>query len=240
MFIGMARGEPWTDELNPPAVDVLALNIGTISNEAYTGASLNSSNTKTKLNQKPFLGGIVEYKVIALSTNTFEVRKVSDNSLVGATPQTARTEPYDNLIQGIDLTVSNLTMTPGHFYTFKVDGPMGFKRIENKYLVVPDPEGTIDYRGTRWGVVSAQDAYKKGARYVYVQGFFRYDELPLVDYRQVGLFTGLTRANGVGNDIYALLPAQVGDCGALEVLDNRTQVTRNPDQKESYSFVIEL
>jgi hypothetical protein len=239
LFLGIAVTEPWDNEEIPDTADPEAVNIGKISGHTYSGASLNSSNARATLNTDPFELGVLTYRVTALSATTYEVRRLDNNSIVGSSSYTAQANPRTDIIPGVSLLVSNTSMTTGHQYTFKVDGPIGFKAIEQRYMVVPDVSGTIDYRGQRWAIVSPTDAFDLGARYVYVQAVLRYDELPLTDFRQIGLFSGLTRKVGVSNVDQSLLPNQVETTGALELIDNRQVITRNVNQKETISFIIE-
>ncbi|AWD93036.1 baseplate protein [Bacillus phage vB_BceM-HSE3] len=117
---------------------------------------------------------------------------------------------------------------------------IGVKRTEAQYMVVPDPNGTIAYRDSRWRVVPADQALQEGARWVYIEAYLRYDELPLSDYRQVGVFSRLKPKKDVPPGKYALLPTEIESVGLLEVLDNRKKTSRNLDQKEKLSLVIEL
>lgn len=125
--------------------------------------------------------------------------------------------------------------------TLSLDGAIGFKAIENKYLVVPDPtNGTITYRDSKWSIIDPATAIANNCRWVYIEAWLRYDELPIVQYRQVGVVTRLTRANGVAANKMALLPSEVSNQGMVEILDNRKAVYRQIDQKELLSLVIEF
>lgn len=117
---------------------------------------------------------------------------------------------------------------------------IGYKKVENMYLVVPDDNGTISYRDSKWRVVPPDQALAQGAKYIYIDTTIRYDELPLGDYRQVGVFTGLTRNDGVSSAKYNLLPSEVQSPGTLEVIDNRVSAPRQLDQKEKLSLVIQF
>ncbi len=124
--------------------------------------------------------------------------------------------------------------------TTGITSPIGYKKVETIYLVVPDEEGTIAYRDKRWRVVPADKAIEEGARWVYIDCYLRYDELPLSDYRQIGVISRLKPAEGVPPGKYNLLPEEVADAGILEVIDNRKKVPRQIDQKEMLSLVIEF
>jgi hypothetical protein len=122
-----------------------------------------------------------------------------------------------------------------------LDEVIGYKKVEYKYLVVEDiVDGTISYRDSKWRIVPPDQAVAQGARWVYVEAHLRYDELPLVSYRQVGIFNRLVKLSNIDAGKVALLPSEVEDVGVLEVYDNRKVVNRQSDQKEQLSFVIEF
>lgn len=129
---------------------------------------------------------------------------------------------------------------PATIETTQLDEAIGYKKVETVYLVVPDEAGTISYRDSSWRVVPANEAIAEGARWVYIDCHLRYDELPLVDYRQIGVFSRLTLADGVPEGKFNLLPSEVGDNGILEIVDNRKRTPRQIDMKEKLSIVIEF
>lgn len=123
----------------------------------------------------------------------------------------------------------------------ELEEPQGYKKIETKTLVIPDEEGTIVYRNTKWSAVTEEEAFAKGARWCYVSVWFEYDELPTnIQYRQVGLFTGLKTTEDVPPGQYALTPDQVEDQGVLEVIDNIHPVYRDMDKREKVAIVMEF
>lgn len=118
---------------------------------------------------------------------------------------------------------------------------IGFKKVEVKYLVVPDDvNGTIEYQNTKWRVVPLNQAYQEKARFVFLETTIRYDELPLGTYRQVGVYVDLVRADGVPSNKNNLLPEEVDDHGTLVIIDNRKFSNRQEDQKEILNVVIEF
>lgn len=126
--------------------------------------------------------------------------------------------------------------------TADVSEIIGFKKVETSYMVVPDNvSGTIQYRDSKWRIVTGEsNVYSQGAKWVYLEAYIRYDELPLGYYRQVGLYSGLVKNAGVLSTKYNLLPAEVQSRGILEVLDNRQPSNRQADQKERITMVIEF
>lgn len=116
-----------------------------------------------------------------------------------------------------------------------------YKRVESKYLVVPDEEnGTIIYQKTKWRVVSADTAFKEKCRWVYLTSFIYYDELPLKTYHQIGVYTGLKLATGVATGAVNLLPENVSDPGLLEIVDYRPGIGRSIDMREQIGLIIEF
>ena len=197
---------------------------------------------------------------------------------------------------------------------------IGYKKVEDAYMVVPDTSGSIIYRDSQWRVVSPvmyrfqliseasagdtqivvqspdpnkisaltvgtkvlleinqsmglaslitnvsgsgtqatitiadeidQD-YAAGSwvhwgilaescRACFVGTWIRYDELPLFPYRVIGVFNRLTLATGVATNLTALLPNQVDNPGILECVQYRMPFSRNIDQREYLSVIIEF
>lgn len=86
-------------------------------------------------------------------------------------------------------------------------------------------------------------ALVEGARYVYVDCYLNYDEFPIVTYRQIGLCTGVTpnTVDVMRSAEYAIGgTAEYTSLGVLEVLDNRVPATRDANQRELLSLIIEF
>lgn len=86
-------------------------------------------------------------------------------------------------------------------------------------------------------------AQVEGAKYVYVETYLNYDEFPLVTYRQLGLSTGV--APNTANTLLAAAYSptsvdQFTSLGILEVLDNRMPATRDINQREQLSLILEF
>lgn len=119
----------------------------------------------------------------------------------------------------------------------------GYKKVDSKFLVIPDEDGTgeLTYRNSKWKIVQYDQALEKGARWVYLSSYIAYNEFSTdMSYRQIGVCSRLkvkdTTASGKSN----LVPEEVEDPGILEVLDNRTPVFREADQRERLIVVIEF
>lgn len=83
-------------------------------------------------------------------------------------------------------------------------------------------------------------AIVEGAKYVYVECYLNYDQFPLVTYRQIGLCTGVT-PNSVDVLTSSSYPGETyTSLGILEILDNRSPSTRDINQRELLSLIIEF
>ena len=101
---------------------------------------------------------------------------------------------------------------PAPLETDELEEPVGYKKAESKFLVKPDPEGELVYRNIKWKIISPSEALTEGARWVYLSSSIAYTEFPVsISYRQVAVFTGLTRADEVDAGKYNLLPSEVDD-----------------------------
>ena len=194
---------------------------------------------------------------------------------------------------------------------FRLRDVIGLKKATNVQLVVPDENGTIQYRTQNWRIVLPEittrissvgvtknstvisvtsteglkagaklrvnnlyegkivsisgslitldteapeaipagalvlgGAFVEGAKYVYVETYLEYDRFPIEPtYRQIGLCTGVTP-----NDSDTLLAAaysptgtdQFTSLGVLEVLDNRLPASRDINQREQLSLILEF
>lgn len=117
---------------------------------------------------------------------------------------------------------------------------VALKKAEVVKLVVPDPSGTIEHAGTLWREVSIDNARSEGARCVYIATYLRYDEVPVVPFRQTGVYVDITRAEGVLPGKLVLLPGEIADHGYLLSVSNRTVLPRATDQKELIEALIEF
>lgn len=122
----------------------------------------------------------------------------------------------------------------------ELDELIGMKRATRKLLVMPDANGDIEYRDSRWKYITEEEAIENNARWVLIETTIYYDELPTTDYRQVGVFSRVQRAAGVEANKVVLTPDEIASVGILEVLDNRHVVTRQPDVKDVYQMIIEF
>ena len=123
-----------------------------------------------------------------------------------------------------------------------LDGLVGLKKATRVLLVMPDDDGEIEYRGSTWKPISIAEAIQNKARWVLVETTIYYDEMPITDYRQIGIFSRVQKSDGIGDDQTVLLVERndIKELGVLEVLDNRHVVTRQSDTKDVYQMIIEF
>jgi hypothetical protein len=114
------------------------------------------------------------------------------------------------------------------------------KKVSQKLLVMPADDGTIEYNKTKWKILTKEEAMQNQARWVYVKTELYYDEIDVVDYRQVGIYTRVTKRSDVANTKTLLLPEEVKDPGLLIMLNNRHVATRQQDTRDRYAMVIEF
>lgn len=151
-----------------------------------------------------------------------------------------RTTAWANDAQGRNEGSPDFTLPLENVSDTTLQELVAYKKTEVKHLVVPDANGTIAYRQRRWRIVPEAQAVAEGARWVYLQTTLAYDEVPLTDYRQIGVFSRLVKQSSVPAGQLALLPKDVSNSGILEVTDNRRVITRQLDQKEILELVIEF
>lgn len=117
---------------------------------------------------------------------------------------------------------------------------IGMKLVSRKLLVMPDDNGEIEYRSSRWKFVSESEAIINNVRWVLIEASIYYDDLPVSAYRQVAVFSRVQRADGVDVAKEVLLPSEIASTGILEVLENRHVVTRQSDVKDVFQMIIEF
>jgi len=122
-----------------------------------------------------------------------------------------------------------------------IDTLQAVKKAEVLSLVVPDATGTIEFQGQMYKTITATkaSAIAAGARFVYVAVWLKYAEVPVVTYRQSGVFAGLIKAAG-SEAKTILLPAEISDVGYLMALNNRSPIPRETDSKEFLEFILEF
>lgn len=199
---------------------------------------------------------VTDYKLL----DVVGLKKVTNTYMVIPTDETENVIPYRNqnwkrVEPYLSTTVGDTGITLGST-VISVKSVAGFTigskiRVADKYeatikgisgvlltLDVPAPEAIPANSPVIGGAIV------EGAKYVYVECYLQYDRFPLgYSYRQIGLCTGVTpntedvlrsaRYTTTGQDEYTSL-------GILEILDNRLPATRDINQQEKLSLIIEF
>ncbi len=151
-----------------------------------------------------------------------------------------RTSPWEGEINEDGTKNPDFTAPLPMVTTRALDELIGMKRVDVKALVVPDDEGTVVYRDQTWRKISPEEAIELEAHWVYIEASILYDELPAVEYRQIGVFSRVSLNDEVPANKSILLPEDIKNTGILEILDQRKVVTRNEDSKDTFSMIIEF
>lgn len=116
---------------------------------------------------------------------------------------------------------------------------VGLKKCSKKFLVVPDENGTIEYADTNWRIVDESEAKELKAHWVFLESVFSFEDFTATDYRQLGIFSRVERAEGVEDKDILQIP-EIKDVGVLEVLCNRHVNTRQSGVRDVYQMIIEF
>lgn len=118
--------------------------------------------------------------------------------------------------------------------TTDIDEIVCFVPASTKTFIIQDPTGLLIFDGLKWSPITVEEAYLQQANYVMILGTFTQTEVPLVTYRQYGLYSGLVKAVGAPNG--PLLPEHVVDNGVLEAYHNHPPVIRTTYMSEERRF----
>jgi len=118
---------------------------------------------------------------------------------------------------------------------------VGFKKMDTVSLCKELPEGattsypTVKYRGKTWKLVPDADAHSEEAYHVFFSTVITGDDLPLGEYRQVGVYTNIV------SDATILLPDSTDLSGrTLFFYDNRERFNRTDRVTVTESFIINM
>lgn len=115
----------------------------------------------------------------------------------------------------------------------------GLKKADTVSLCYPSDVGEIEFRGQRYSFVDDSVAYDYDSRYLYCSALLRFDEFPIVTFRQYGITVGVIPTPGnEGKDV--LLPDEVQNYGKLIGYVNIPPVIRTASSKNLLEIVIEL
>lgn len=160
-------------------------------------------------------------------------RAISFQELANVYFGLGKTSPWENE------TDDNFSAPLPSIEATELEELIGMKKVDVKSLVVPDEDGTIVYRDQTWRKISAEEAIKLGAHWVYIEATIYYDELPAQAYRQIGVFSRVVTKPSASSSA-VLLPEDIINVGVLEILDQRKVVTRNEDSRDTFSMIIEF
>ena len=123
--------------------------------------------------------------------------------------------------------------------TTDINEIQGAKRCNIVSLCVPDASGTIEFQGQKYRLVSDSEAYSQGARWVYFRADLKYDQFPVVTYRQTALYIDLVPASGYeGYDV--LYPTQIESNGILYYYKNHPPRYRTVESVDIVEVIIEV
>jgi len=115
----------------------------------------------------------------------------------------------------------------------------GFAKAQSVFLCYPDENGSIEFRGQRYSLVLNDDnAYDNDSRFLYCSTLLKFDEFPVVTFRQYGLVVGVVPTSGNENKT-VLLPDEVLDPGKLICYVNHPPIVRSVGSKNLLEIVIE-
>lgn len=156
-----------------------------------------------------------------------------------------RTTPWTEADRTSNTPTSVVTVDDNHpptpVKTDDITDIVGMKKVEAKFLVVPDESGTLSYMNKKWKIIPKEEALNEGARWVFITSTIKYTEFPVdVSYRQVGACTSVKLQESADPNNYVVLPTDIKDKGILEILDNRKPIYREADQVEILKLVVEF
>ena len=126
--------------------------------------------------------------------------------------------------------------------TLNIQEIIGFKKMSTVSLCKPlgATETTayteVTYNGTRWALIPTAKATEEGAYHVYFSASLTGTELPPGEYRQVGIYVGLTTASSKT----ALLPSEITSRGTLQFYDNRQRFNRTDKVSVTERFIVSM
>lgn len=215
IYVAIGKTSPWPDDATPPVPDPVQLaQTGTVDTVGTNVTGTGTAFTAFDVGRLIFING--------------EVRQI-------ATWTDASTVTIDSALS-VDAVGASFSMSP------VVEEIVGFVKVQQNKLVVPDNAGPINVYGATWREVDPADAYKEQARRVWLQGEFAYDAVSTsISYRQVGIYSGLVRdpADLLANPgKTVLLPADVVDPGVLEYIYHDRPIPRALNRRDVLNVII--
>lgn len=124
--------------------------------------------------------------------------------------------------------------------TVDIEQIQGFKLVDVLSMCVLDNVlGTIEIKGNKYRLVTDNDSYTEGARYLYFKTTLLYAQYPLCTFRQIGVYVDTIAVTGhETDDILSIANTQSN--GRLLEYENIQPVTRNSDSKNIIEMVYEF
>ena len=120
-----------------------------------------------------------------------------------------------------------------------VSGVVVYKRVETTSVCVPDLNGLVVFQTQKYTLIQDINALSAVARYTYLKTSLNYTEVPVVTFRQVGVFSGLVPSAGFTTaDI--LLPTQIVSPGRLLFVANDIPRVRSINTRDIIEIIREF
>ncbi len=115
----------------------------------------------------------------------------------------------------------------------------GYQKAQTVSLCYPDPAGAIEFKGARYSLVTDENAYSYESRFLYASTLLKFDEFPVLTFRQYRLLVGvIPTAGNEGKSI--LLPGEVADRGKVIGYVNHPPIIRTAGSKNLLEIIIEF
>ena len=227
IYIAIGQQSAWTDENSPPITDPTSLLINQV---------VGYKKVSDKYMVVPDPDGSITYRDSQwriVPPNRFEFQTISVTNVDSVTVEIQSYDPVelDALTVGSKIMLMD-GVNIGH--ASKITHIAGTSN--QRVLTIADGADKTYGIGTvcHWGLIS------EICRAVFLGAWIRFDELPLYPYRTIGVFNRLEIADGVSTNKLALLPAEVAKPGLCEIVEFRKVTSRDIDQKEYISAIVEF
>ena len=117
---------------------------------------------------------------------------------------------------------------------------VGLKRVERTSFVVPDPNGSIQYRGKTYSEVQEANIFTRKANYVMLTADIQDGDFPLgTEYNQLVLCTNVVHKPGKENS-YTLTPNDITSQGNTVIADYRRSVIIDESSIVHLTLILEF
>jgi hypothetical protein len=227
VYFGIGYQSPWADENNPPQVNYNDLEIYQI---------IGYKKVEDLYMVVPDEYGSVIYRdsqwrVISPVRYRFQLIAEVNQGDTQVIVQSSDPNKLAAVTTGTKVMLQN-RQAAGHYAKItNIDGS------GTQLTLTLDTAADITYPAgswVHWGIIA------ESCRSCLIGTWIRYDELPLYPYRVIGVFNRLELAEGIPSTTLALYPNQVEDPGFLECVQYRRAFSRNIDQREYLSVIVEF